>query len=162
MRFVSVGSLLRGKGFDLLIPAFAKFHEENPTATLEIIGGGKCRQELEQLAAQLQLQDAVTFQGLLSRQKIAERFQESDYFVLASRSETFGVAYIEAMAAGLPVIATACGGPEEFVTPETGLLIPPENENAIYEALKAIVAQKDQYDPKQISNYAKDRRRRRS
>lgn len=49
---------------------------------------------------------------------------QADAFVLASRRETFGVVYIEAMAAGLPVIATACGGPEDFVREEDGFLIP--------------------------------------
>ena len=51
----------------------------------------------------------------MSRDEIGQIMQKSDVFVLASREETFGLVYIEAMLAGLPVIATSCGGPEEFV-----------------------------------------------
>ena len=74
-----------------------------------------------------------------------------DAFVLASRAETFGVVYVEAMAAGLPVIATACGGPEDFVSEENGILIPADNEEKLTEALIEMYHMAHKYDKQAIS-----------
>ena len=71
--------------------------------------------------------------------------------MLASRSETFGVAYIEAMAAGLPVIATRCGGPEDFVTEENGILIPVDDESALTGAMERMMFRREDYDSAAIS-----------
>ena len=74
--------------------------------------------------------------------------RHSNAFVLASRTETFGVVYIEALSQGLPVIATRCGGPESIVTSDNGLLVPIEN---IPELTKSIAHPSTknhaQYDP---------------
>ena len=61
--------------------------------------------------------------------------RHSNAFVLASRTETFGVVYIEALSQGLPVIATRCGGPESIVTSDNGLLVPIENIPELTKAL---------------------------
>ena len=71
--------------------------------------------------------------------------------MLASRSETFGVAYIEAMAAGLPVIATRCGGPEDFVTEENGILIPVDDESTLTSAMERMMLRREDYDSAAIS-----------
>ena len=71
--------------------------------------------------------------------------------MLASRSETFGVAYIEAMAAGLPVIATRCGGPEDFVTEENGILISVDDVQALTDAMEYMILHRNEYDSTKIS-----------
>ena len=91
----------------------------------------------------------ITLMGLKSQQEIQNLISESDVFVLASRKETFGVVYIEAMAKGLPVIATPCGGPEEFVNHENGLLVPCNRVNELTDALK--------YMHKNINEYNRDK-----
>ena len=76
---------------------------------------------------------------------------ESDVFVLASRGETFGVVYIEAMSAGLPVIATTCGGPEDFVDESNGILVPVNDVEALTDALIKIYKTANNYDRSNIS-----------
>jgi glycosyltransferase involved in cell wall biosynthesis len=77
--------------------------------------------------------------------------KNSDIFVLPSRNETFGVVYIEALACGLPIIATDCGVPSEIVTPENGLFIPKENVDALSSAISYMAQNINQYDRKAIA-----------
>lgn len=154
-QFVAVGSLIQRKGFDLLLDAFADLLKTYPSCFLTIYGEGPERAVLEAQSRRLGITYAVKFMGQSSRTEIFLGCQKADVFVLASRLETFGVVYIEAMASGLPVIATKCGGPEDFVTPETGLLIPTEDTAALKEAMLYIVEHHMEYDRKKISEYAK-------
>ena len=86
-----------------------------------------------------------------SKAEIVEILQNSHFFVLPSLSETFGVVYIEALACGLPVVSTDCGGPRDIVTPQNGLLIPCENEVALEHALLHMLQHYTQYDRKSIA-----------
>lgn len=70
--------------------------------------------------------------------------------MLASRFETFGVVYAEALACGLPIIATACGGPEMIVQEKNGFLVPVEDVAALSEALKKMYAQYEAFDSEEI------------
>ncbi|HWN43092.1 MAG TPA: glycosyltransferase [Thermoanaerobaculia bacterium] len=103
----------------------------------DLIGGGERFAEYKALASQLapELGARVTFHGELQRPEVAARLREADLFVLASRLETFSVATVEAMACGVPVVATACGGPEELVGPEAGTIVPPGDPAALAEAI---------------------------
>lgn len=154
--FVSTGNLKEVKGFDLLIKAFSRIAKEYSQARLIIIGDGIEKNHLIELARKLNIFDKILFKGALNRIDIAHIYQNADSFVLSSRSETFGVAYIEAMASGLPVIATRCGGPENFVIPQTGILVEPENIDELYNAMQDFILQKESYDSKFISEYAKN------
>ena len=78
-------------------------------------------------------------------------------FVLASRKETFGVVYIEVMMLGLPVIASICGGPEEFVQETDGLLVPVEDVNALADAIKYMFENYQLYDRAKIAEDCKNR-----
>ena len=113
--FVSVGNLIDRKRMDLAIEAFYKVFRDFAHLTLTIFGEGDERPNLEGLIKKYRLENRVVLMGGCSRESIAEKLKECNCFVLASRAETFGVAYIEALACGVPVIATKCGGPEEFV-----------------------------------------------
>ena len=149
--FVSVGSLLYGKGFELLIDAFAKSGLVSKGCTLTIIGDGEEREHLESQIVEYGLEGKIHLVGRLNKQQIISLLQRSNVFALASRGETFGVVYIEAMSQGLPVIATKCGGPEEFVNENNGILIPKEDVEALTEALIEIYDNYDQYDNVQIA-----------
>lgn len=146
--FVSVGNLIPIKGFDILIKAFAQIKEGTK---LYIIGDGPERENIKGLICQYQLEQHVELLGQLERTEINKVFQQSHVFVLPSRSETFGICYIEAMYAGLPVIATRCGGPESFVDSRNGLLVSIDDVDALSHAMMDIRLNYANYDPLHIS-----------
>jgi glycosyltransferase involved in cell wall biosynthesis len=76
--------------------------------------------------------------------------------VLASRGETFGVVYIEALAAGVPVIGTKCGGPEDFVSEDMGLLVEVDNVEALTGAMQHMIEHSGEYDRELIKRKIKD------
>lgn len=149
--FISVGNLVYTKRMDLLIDAFYKAFSTNPKIKLTIFGIGPKRQELERLVNKYNLNSKVNIMGLKSREEIADKLAESSCFVLPSQSETFGVAYIEALAVGVPVIATKCGGPETFVTKENGVLIDIDNEKQLIQAMKYMYKNNEKYDKEIIA-----------
>ena len=154
-RFVSAGNLIHRKGFDLLLHAFAALRDEGVDASLLIMGGGTEEAALHTLAASLGIAEAVTFFGAYRRPDFARALAESDAFVLASRGETFGVVYAEAMACGRPVIATRCGGPDGFVNEQNGLLVSVDDVEALTEAMRDMAEHVDRYDPTAIAAEAK-------
>lgn len=151
--FLSVGTLNYNKGFDILIDAF---HKSNfpKNVKLQIIGDGELKDELNILIKSRRIENQVFLVGYKSRDEISEYLSTSNAFVLASRSETFGLVYAEALAAGLPVIATKCGGPEEFIDDTNGVLVP---LNDSWQLSKALIEMKDgymRYNCEYISNLA--------
>lgn len=144
--FISVGNLTVGKGFDILLKAFAGLRAYGKDCRLLIIGEGIEHTSLSDMAEKLGLSDSVIFTGLLDRNQICERMHDADAFVLLSKSETFGVSYIEAMAAGLPVVATKCGGPEEFVNEHNGILIDVDDVRGAENAMADMMRNIDKYD----------------
>lgn len=149
---VSVGRLDHGKGFDLLIQALLQIKDKLPQNwQAKIIGSGEWRDILQREINTSNLQNNIVLLGQKNKQEIVQLLQQSDLFVLPSRSETFGVVYIEAMACGLPIIATDCGGPRDIVTKDNGLLIPNEDVDALGEAILYMVENIDKYDRKAIA-----------
>ncbi|MGM9810793.1 MAG: glycosyltransferase family 4 protein [Paludibacteraceae bacterium] len=149
---VSTGRLVYGKGFDLLIEALHRINNQLPKGwQCNIIGGGEKKAELQQQIDQAQLHNHIHFVGQKTKQEIVQLLQQSDIFVLPSRSETFGVVYIEATACGLPIIATDCGGPKEIVTPQNGVLIPMDDTDALAKAILHMVTHLSDYDRQAIA-----------
>jgi glycosyltransferase involved in cell wall biosynthesis len=149
--FVSVGNLLANKRMDLLIYSFNDAFNGNKDIKLYIYGEGQERGKLEKIIYDLNLSNQVFLIGLVNRKVIAKKMQESHCFVLASELETFGVAYIEAMAVGLPVIATKCGGPESFVNENNGVLIQVDNRKQLSQAMVNMYNDINKYNRKLIS-----------
>lgn len=133
--FLAVGNLLEMKGFHLLLEAFAARFAGQQSVRLHIAGEGPERQRLMQLVARLGIASQVQLLGLLSRDQVRMAMSAADAFIHPSFQETFGVVLIEAMAAGLPVVATRCGGPEEILRPDCGILIAPRDLPALAQAL---------------------------
>ncbi len=131
---VACGSFKREKNYPLLIRAFARVLRNIP-ARLAIVGDGPERGRMEDLAAALGIEKKVIFLGY--RKNSFKYMARADIFVLSSSWEGFGNVIIEAMACGVPVIATRCpSGPEEIITDgRDGLLVPVGDETALAEAM---------------------------
>jgi len=137
--------------------AFATAFGSGPTeTTLTVIGDGPERGRLEHKARRLGIEAQVQFLGRLGRNAVQDALWHSHAFVLPSLHETFGVVLLEAMATGLPVVATASGGPEDLVTPETGMLVPPGDVDALADALASLREDRTTYDTDAIRAYVRD------
>ncbi|WLR52862.1 glycosyltransferase [Bacillus tianshenii] len=148
-RFLSVAFLTYNKGMDLLIRAFATaFKGEN--VELVIGGDGKERIKLENLVNELDMHNQIIFLGSLSREQVIQQMGQCHAFVLASRYETFGIVYIEALACGKPIIATACGGPEMIVNETVGILVKNESVDELQNALTYLKDNFHLYDSEMI------------
>lgn len=163
-RFIFVGNLISGKSPIECISAFNKAFKKNAfyirnkiPIVLDIIGGGPLLSECKSKVDDLNLSNHIKLWGNLPRTKIVEVFRRSDCFVLPSRLETFGVVYIEAMACGLPVIATKCGGPESFVSPDNGILIPVNDEMLLEQAMEYMLNHANEFDSHAIRKNALDK-----
>jgi glycosyltransferase involved in cell wall biosynthesis len=127
-RFLCVGSLIERKNVVRLAKAFARFDE----GTLTFVGDGPLRGELEGHGA--------TVIGRVSHDEIPEWLARSHVLCQPSLVEPFGLAVLEAMASGRSVVATRIGGPPEFVTPGTGVLVEPTDEEDLARGLAAAAA----------------------
>lgn len=148
--FTTVAYLSKRKRIHHIITAFARAFKADSTTRLQIGGDGKERESLEALAAELGVADRVTFLGALDRQGVRDAIARSAVFILASQYETFGVVVIEALALGKPVIATRCGGPNQVMREQDGLMIPPDDVDALTAAMRHMRACASQYDVAEI------------
>lgn len=154
-KFASIGNLLERKGFIELVEGFDLAFGSKENVSLTIIGEGEQRNELEQKIAQLRSKDRITLYGKASRREITNMLADYDAFALSSRAETFGMVYVEALSAGLPILATDCGVPPNVVSDICGVMIPnTQDKSAICKGLKKIYDEYERYDSRQISEYA--------
>lgn len=146
---MGMGRLERQKGFDLLIRAFARLKDRYPDWHLTILGDGPLRAELEALSDDLLLAGRVRLPGQVG--DVYAELRQATIFVLASRFEGFPNALCEAMACGLPVIATDCpSGPAQIIRNGIdGRLVPREDVDALAAVLGELMA-----DPAERSRLA--------
>lgn len=124
---------------------------------LRIIGGEHDKHFLESLVEELGLENYVIFYGGVSDLELKKHYQEADFFVLNSNYETFSVVTAESLACGIPVIVTRSGGPEEFVTPEQGIIIEPNNQKELEKAIAYMLDNHGNYDKNKLSKYARSK-----
>jgi len=151
---LNVARLEDFKGHDVLLRAWHACMREHSNAQLWIVGTGSLHEVLKDMVKQLGLQKNVRFLGFLPQYEVHALMAAADAFVLPSRSEPFGIVLLEAMAHGLPVVATDVGGIPE-VLPEQGAVwqVPSDNEKALTDVmLKALQA--GQYPCVRHKNYA--------
>ena len=134
----SIGRLTEQKGMEFLLRAFARLSRQSSDMKLVIVGDGELRRDLELLARHLRVDDRVVFTGI--RNDIPSLMRLFSVFALASLWEGQPITIVEAMAAGRAIVATDVGGNAEVLHHgEFGVLVPPRNENALADAIGALV-----------------------
>lgn len=151
IQFVATGSLVYRKGFDLLPKAFSMLNLPNEQWELTIIGEGNEYGNLTQQIHSTSLQNNIHLVGIKTKEQIAEILKNSSIFLLPSRNENFSVAVLEALACGLPVIASICGGIRECINETNGLLFPVDDVEKLAQSILYAVQHIDKYDRKAIA-----------
>ena len=135
---LAVGRLIEQKDHETLLLAFASVLAEHPDARLAILGGGPLEAETRALAESLGIGDSVSMPG---RTEIRDWLERADVFVHTSRWEGFGIVLLEAMLAGLPIVATAVSAvPEVVEDGATGALVPAGDVDGVARELAALLA----------------------
>lgn len=151
VKFVSTGNLLHCKRMDLIIKSLSSDRGMADKCSVTIVGDGVDHRMLQDLIVEHHLEETVRLVGRKTRKEIVEILNESDVYIMASDSETFGVAAAEALACGMPVIATDCGGPRDFVTQDNGMMIPTNDEHKLAEAILYMIEHYKDYSKKAIA-----------
>lgn len=141
LTILSVARQYRRKDTRLLLEAFPAVRRDFPTARLVVVGGGPRLGALRRTALRLGLADAVDFRGeVADREAVRHAYSDADVFALPSRQEGFGIVFLEAMAAGLPIVAArAAAVPEVVPDGRAGLLVPPGDAGALARAIARLL-----------------------
>jgi glycosyltransferase involved in cell wall biosynthesis len=148
VRLLAVGSIIPRKGYDVLVAALGRLTHFK----WRLLIVGDCSRSTETTAqlkadiARLGLSERVTLCGAVGAGQLAPLYETSDIFVLPSRFEGYGMAFTEAIAHGLPVIGTQAGALPETVPPGTGILVPPDDVEALARALAAVMEEPERLE----------------
>lgn len=136
LKFINVGRLVPEKAQEILLHAFFKAHKKGVSFHLTIVGDGPLKRQLEGLCKTLCIDDYVEFVGAQTQDVVIKLLQDSDVFILSSRSEGLPVACMEAMATGPLMVATRINGIPELVRNlENGLLVENEDIKGLSDAI---------------------------
>jgi glycosyltransferase involved in cell wall biosynthesis len=142
-RVLFVGRLHPVKGVQYLLGAMKMVHQELPEAKLILVGDGEEREHLENLTDSLGIRGCVEFAGRVPHDRVQDYMNRAEVFVLPSLSEGFPVTILEAMACGLPVVATRVGGIPDIIEDGTnGYLVDARDQEQIAEALLRVLQDK--------------------
>jgi glycosyltransferase involved in cell wall biosynthesis len=148
--FLSIAYMEEKKNQEALVRAFAEAFSNDSGVGMVLAGDGPLRTMLESLVRELGLKHQIQFTGMLNRAEVVEAIKHSDAFVLPSKVETFGVVVVEALALGVPVVVTVCGGPESFVSPRDGLVVPSMDIGPLAHAMRQMVMTRHEYVSEEI------------
>lgn len=141
-RVLFVGGLIPTKNVTGLVRAFASAFQKTSEARLEIVGAGSERESVEAEARRAQVYDRLEMRGCRLSDGVRDAMWRADVLCVPSHYETFCIVAAEAMSTGLPVIATRCGGPEDFVSEDLGWLVTTGDESALARALREAYEQR--------------------
>lgn len=157
-RFLVIAQLKeRRKRFDLLLQAFARAFAGRGDVILQIRGHGPLRPELDKQIAELGLGAQVQFLPIMTKDELRDLIRSANSLVSSSDIETFGVSVAESIACGRPVVSTISGGPEDFVTERSGLLVPAGSADAFSAALAQMVSGYGRYQPDEVRRDVSER-----
>lgn len=156
-KLLTVASLIPIKGIFYLLEALSLLREKRNDFTLDIVGDGHLKRDLEALARKLDIGDMVNFRGLKPKKEVAELMRDAHIFVLPSLQENMPCVLLEAMTSGLPIVATRVGGIPEIISPEIGVLVPPCDSIALADAINYMLDNLEEYQREKIAKQAKER-----
>jgi len=145
LRLVTVGNLVDVKGHRYLLEAM-RLLRAGRTVTLDVIGDGELRRDLVSLTDSLGLNGDVRFLGQRPKAEVAARLRAADIFVLPSLGENMPCALLEALACGLPSVASRVGGVPEVLGEGCGVTVEPGSAEALAGGIEAAAARLDRYD----------------
>lgn len=138
IEIITTGTMYPVKNQGALLDVFSNLHKKNTNIHMTILGDGELRDEMEQKVAALGLADAVSLPGI--QKNVCTYLQKADIYISASKSEGLPLSILEAMACGLPIVATAAGGTVDIVqTGVNGIVVPIDDKEALEEALATLV-----------------------
>ena len=156
-RLLTVAQMIPRKGLDYLLQALAMVATTRRDFALDVVGDGPELSAYTRLARELRLGDRVTFHGFKPKRAIAEMMRRASFFVLPSLFENQPVVLIEAMASGLPVLATRVGGAPELVSEDVGLLVPPADAESLRQGIERMLSSFGEYPSEAIAAAAATR-----
>jgi glycosyltransferase involved in cell wall biosynthesis len=139
VRLIFVGRLVDWKAIDIVFEAIRPMRDD-PRLSFEIVGDGPMRSIWEKLSHDMGLEAIVKFSGFMSQEECARRLEAADVLLLPSLFEAGGAVVLEAMAMGLPVIATAWGGPLDYLDDSCGVLVPPNSREGLVAGFTSAIA----------------------
>lgn len=142
---ISIGRLVKEKGYEDLIEVMALLHQDYPDWTLTIIGSGVLKEKLERQIEEKNLQDTITLLGFQKKEVINRFFAKSSLYVMSSYTESFGIVLLEAFAYGIPCLAfdSAQGAREIITSNRNGYLVANRNLNEMVKRIKELIAQEN-------------------
>jgi teichuronic acid biosynthesis glycosyltransferase TuaC len=155
-RLLFVGWLRPVKGMETLLRAVALLRTRRPELTLDVIGGDLLGDHVSAAAALAAaarrhgVEGLVRFIGPQAPESVAAAMRAAHLLVVTSERESCSAVLLEALASGIPVVSTRCGGPEDFVTRERGELAPVGDAEAISSACDAVLTRSSQFDPREL------------
>lgn len=145
IKLLSIGSLEQMyKSPDVVIKTIKKLNDNGVNCKLTWLGDGLFRTQMEELSQELEISHKIEFKGNVSADDVRINLEESDVFILASRTEGLPRAIIEAMSLGLPCIGTNVGGIPELLSKV--VLVPKNNENALFDTIKKLIKEPNFYN----------------
>lgn len=154
LRIVAVGNLIEHKGPLITLETLAELRERGVEADLTWIGAGPLEAEVQRRVDEMRLADSVNMVGQIAPAEIPDRLLAAQVFVLPTASETFGVAFAEALGQGLPAVATGHGGHLDFLPLEASRIATDRSGRAVADALLSLVADPKRWHADQIMAYA--------
>ena len=144
--FSTLAFLSENKGIDLIIKAFSKSFSQLDDVFLLIGGDGNLMDYLKDVSKSYGVDEKIFFMGQLNRNEVRELLWKAHVHVSASYFETFGINMVEALSCGIPVVATNSGGPQMFINPMNGILVPKGNVDKLSKAMLRVYNNYQSYD----------------
>ncbi len=157
LQFATVCAMRHGKNIRCGLLALAKLRKEGklPDFHYTVVGDGYLLDGYKENAREFGLSDCVSFLGQKTHEEIAEILSRTDIMLVTSNIETFCIPAVEAVAAGVPVVSTRCGGPEGFLTPESSEICEPDDPDAYADAIYRMVQRLPEIQEEQVRAVAR-------
>ena len=149
--FLHISNFAKIKNIEGILIAFKKLLEDDPNCNLTILGDGNLQDVINQANSLKIAQENIHFVGKIMPDFLADYYQNADTFILNSYKETFGVVLAESLCCGCPIITTKNGGYSNEMSPDEGIVIPPDDSKALFEAMKKMISTKNQWHREKIA-----------